>query len=418
YQTALIMALLPCAALGESLGHRRVYTAGVALFVAASAMCAAAPSLGWLIAARFLQGLGGAAVMSLGMALLRLIVPDRQLGSAIGWNALAVALGSAAGPSLGALVLSVGSWPWLFAVNLPIGGLVLLATRAFPAPGGAGHKLDLVSVALNAGTFGTLVFGAEQMAHAPLLALLLLTASVLAAVLLVRRELPRPAPMVPLDLLRAGSFRVSIIASVCCFAGQSAAMICIPFLLQHELGQEPLRTGWLIAAWPMTVALVGPFAGRMANQGSEAWLSALGGALLALGLGATALCPLHGRPWAVFPLLALCGAGFGLFQVPNNRNLFLSSPRARSGAAGGLQSTARLTGQLLGGVLATLLFSASSAVHAARIGLGTAAALTCTAGLVSLLRAPWRALRSGLARTPRTAALGVSREERSGTSRA
>ena len=104
YQSALVMALLPCAALGESLGHRRVFTAGVALFVGASVLCAFSPSLSWLVAARLLQGLGGAAVMALGIALLRVVVPDQRLGAAIGWNALAVALSSAAGPTIGAAI--------------------------------------------------------------------------------------------------------------------------------------------------------------------------------------------------------------------------------------------------------------------------------------------------------------------------
>ena len=121
YQTALLMALLPCAALGESLGYRRVFTVGVALFTGASVLCALSPSLPWLVAARFLQGLGGAAVMALGVALLRVVVPHRRLGTAIGWNALAVALSSAAGPTIGAAVLSAANWPWLFAVEPPLG---------------------------------------------------------------------------------------------------------------------------------------------------------------------------------------------------------------------------------------------------------------------------------------------------------
>ena len=132
YQTALVMGLLPCAALGESLGYRRVFTAGVALFTAASVLCALSPSLSWLVAARFVQGLGAAAIMALGIALLRLVVPQRQLGAAIAWNALAVALSSAAGPTIGAVILSSASWPWLFAVNLPLGAMVLLAARALP----------------------------------------------------------------------------------------------------------------------------------------------------------------------------------------------------------------------------------------------------------------------------------------------
>ena len=97
YQTALLMALLPCAALGESVGYRRVFTVGVALFTGASVLCALSPTLSWLVAARLLQGLGGSAVMALGVALLRVVVPDRRLGTAIGWSAVAIALSSAAG---------------------------------------------------------------------------------------------------------------------------------------------------------------------------------------------------------------------------------------------------------------------------------------------------------------------------------
>jgi MFS transporter, DHA2 family, multidrug resistance protein len=386
YQMALVMALLPCAALGEILGHRRVYTAGVALFVGASGLCALAPTLSYLVAGRFVQGLGGAAILSLGVALLRFVVPERQLGSVIGWNALAVALGSAAGPAVGALVLSVASWPWLFAVNLPLGALVLLATRALPHVPGKAGKLDLVSVALNGAAFGALVVGAERMPERPVLATFLLAAVPLAMIALVRREMPKRAPMIPLDLLRDGSFRISVIASVCCFVGQSAAMVSLPFYLQHGLGQDALRTGLLIAPWPLAVALVAPIAGRLASRVSGAWLCALGGASLALGLAGAALWPLHGRPLALIPFLVLCGAGFGLFQVPNNRNMLLSAPRARSGAAGGMQGTARLTGQTIGAVLMTLLFTTTSIDLAPRIGLGIAAVLTLVAGLVSMLR--------------------------------
>lgn len=333
YQLALVLALLPCATLGERIGFRRVYTAGLAVFVVASSLCALAPSLSFLVAARFVQGLGGAAVMSLGVALLRFVVAQHELGRAIGWNALAVALASAAGPTLGALVLSRAEWPWLFAVNLPLGALVLGATRALPVvPRG-----------------------------------------------------PR-TPMLPLDLLRRPALRVSVIASVCCFVGQSAAMVALPFYLQHALGQDALHAGLLITPWPLAVALVAPMAGRLSERMACGKQCALGATLLALGLALAASWPLHGRPAALAPSLALCGIGFGLFQVANNRGMLLSAPRARSGSAGGLQGTARLTGQTLGGLLMTVLFDTTSVASAPRIGLGIGAALTLTAGLVSMRR--------------------------------
>ena len=286
YQMALVMALLPCAALGESLGYRRVFTAGVALFTIASLLCSLSPSLPWLVAARFLQGLGGAAVMALGVALLRFVVPHGRFGAAIGWNALVIALSSAAGPTIGALILSCTSWHWLFAVNLPVGLVVLLATRALPRPTGTARRLDLVSVALNAGSFAGLVIGAELLLAKPVLAAVLLVVSVLGVRVLVEREMPKEAPLIPLDLLRVDSFCMSVIASTCCFAGQTAAMVALPFYLQHGLGQSAAMTGLYLTSWPLTVAIAAPIAGRLTHYVSTAWLCAAGGACLAMGLAA------------------------------------------------------------------------------------------------------------------------------------
>jgi DHA2 family multidrug resistance protein-like MFS transporter len=386
YQTALVMALLPCAALGESLGYRRIFATGVAFFTGASIACALSPSLPWLIAARFVQGLGGAAVMALGVALMRFAVPPGRLGAVIGWNALTVALSSAAGPTIGAAILSVANWPWLFAVNLPVGAIALLAARALPRLAGTARGLDLRSVALNALAFGSLVAGAELLPAAPGLAMALLVAAALGLAALIRREIPKEAPLIPLDLLRVPSFRVSVIASVCCFVGQTAGLVALPFYLQQGFGQSPMMTGLYMTPWPLTVAIAAPIVGRFADRASTAWLCAAGGACLAAGLAAASFWPLQGNPRPLLLFTALCGLGFAVFNVPNNRNIFLSVPRARSGAAGGMQGTARLAGQTSGAVIVTLLFTMTSADTAPRIGLGVGAALTLAAGLVSTLR--------------------------------
>ena len=386
YQAALVMALLPCAALGESCGYRKVFAVGVALFVGASVMCALLPSLSWLVAARFLQGLGGAAVMALGVALLRAVVPDGHLGSAIGWNALAVALASAAGPTIGAAILSVASWPWLFAVNLPLGALVLLATRALPHVTGTARRLDLLSVGLNFGAFASFVIGAELLPTQSILAATLIATAAIALATLVGREKPKKVPLIPLDLLRADSFRISVIGSVLCFAGVATGLVALPFYLQHELGQDIWMTGVYMTPWPLTVAVAAPLAGRLAKRVSTAWLCAAGGICLAVGLACAALWPFHGSLQPLVMLTILCGLGFGLFQVPNNQNMFLSAPRERSGAAGGMQGTARLSGQTAGAIIMTLLFTMTPFAAAPRIGLAVGAMLTLAAGLVSLTR--------------------------------
>lgn len=386
YQTALLVALLPAAALGERLGYRPVFTSGVWLFIAASVLSACAPSLSWLVAARALQGLGGAAILALGVPLLRFSVPPRRLGAAIGWNALTVALASSAGPGVGALILSQAEWPWIFAANVPLGVAVLMACRQLPRTPSGSQRLDFASMALSGGMFAGLFIGAQLLLTRPVLAAGLAAASIVCLGLLVRREVPKAAPLVPLDLLRQTSLRLSVIASVLCFAGQTAAMVALPFYLQQVLSQSPFATGFYMTVWPLGVAVTAIAAGRLADSVSTAWLCAAGGLILALGLVSAALWPLAEdvRPMLLFA--AACGMGFGLFQTPNNRNMFLAAPLERSAASGGLQGTARLTGQTAGSVLMTLLFTLVPLGAAPRLGLGIGGALALLAGLVSLLR--------------------------------
>ena len=387
YQLAVVMFLLPASALGERLGYRRVFIAGVSLFTAASGLCALAPSLGWLVAGRCLQGLGSAAVMPLGLALLRFTYPKRLLGQAIAYNALAVAGASAAGPAIGAAILSVAGWPWLFAVNLPVGLLVLIAARGLPNTPGTRRPLDVVSVALNAGMFAAFVLGGDQVLTRPLEGGALLVAAVACGALLVRRELPRAAPLIPLDLLRSPSFRMSIIASVCCFTGQMASYVALPFYMHHVLGLSVLATGLLMTPWPLAVMLAAPLSGRLADRLPTAWLCAAGAACLATGLALCAAWPLQADPRP--PLIvftALAGLGFGFFQTPNNRNMLLSAPKERSGAAGGAQGVARLTGQTLGSLLMGLLVTWLPASRASHAGLAMAAGFALVAGLVSVWR--------------------------------
>ena len=385
YQLALVVALLPFAALGESMGYRRVFVAGVLLFTLASALCAVAPNLPVLVAARVLQGLGGAATMSLLAALLRYTYPHRLLGRAIGWNAMAVALSSATGPTLGAAILHVAAWPWLFAVNIPIGCLVLAAAPALPETPGSGRRVDGISALLNALFFAPLILAVDRLTEAPLWAAGLLLVAAVSLVALVRREAPRAAPLIPLDLLRNRAIRLSVIASVCAFAAQMLAFVGLPFYLQHGLGRDALTTGLLMTPWPITVAVAAPFAGRLSERVSTATLCALGGGCLAVGLGLAAAWPLDGgiAPLIVFNMLS--GLGFGFFQTPNNRNMLLSAPKERSGAAGGMQATARLFGQTNGAVITALLFGFVGNT-APRLALAVGAAFALAAGLVSTFR--------------------------------
>jgi MFS transporter, DHA2 family, multidrug resistance protein len=386
YQLAIVMFLLPAGAAGESFGYRRMFMAGVVLFTLASAACAFSTSLPMLVAARFLQGVGSAGVMALGVGLLRFIYPKHLLGAAIGWNAIAIALSGAAGPSIGAAILSVAGWPWLFAINVPIGIIALVAARALPTPQPHGRRLDVTSICLNAGTFGGLFLGIDLVVVAPRLGVALLAVATVGFVMLIRRELPKATPIVPLDLLRERVFSLSVIASVCCFIGQMAGFVALPFYLQHELGRSAGTAGLVMTAWPLTVAVIAPLSGRLADRFSNDALCVVGGFSLAAGLMLAAVWPLHGSLIPLVPFLILSGFGFGLFQTPNNRNMLLAAPRERSGAAGGMQGMARLSGQTAGSVVMLLLFGLASEIGAPHLGLAVGAGFALCSSVVSVVR--------------------------------
>jgi MFS transporter, DHA2 family, multidrug resistance protein len=243
-------------------------------------------------------------------------------------------------------------------------------------------------VALNAGVFATFVLGAELLPAKPMRSVMVFAASVSLFIVLLRREAAKKVPLIPLDLLRHASFRTSVIASVLCFSGVAAGIVALPFQLQRGLGLSAWMTGLYMTLWPLTVAIAAPLAGRIVNKISTAWLCAAGGSLIAIGLAAVALLSsLKGHSLQLVLLTMLSGLGFGLFQVPNNRNMFLAAPRERSAAAGGMQGTARLTGQTIGALIMTLLFTTTGIDAAPRLGLVIAALSTLAAGFTSILRA-------------------------------
>ncbi len=204
YQTALVMGLLPSAHVADKLGYKRLFVVGLSLFSAASILCGFAPTLAVLVAGRVLQGLGGAAIMALGIALMRFALGPERLGRAIGWNALNVALCSAVGPIAGALILSIAPWPWLFFAKLPVIAVALTASIALPEVAPSRGRSDHFGIVLHASVAGLFLFavGLARSGWAALPAGL----AVALAVVLIRRERRREAPIWPIDLFRQRAF--------------------------------------------------------------------------------------------------------------------------------------------------------------------------------------------------------------------
>lgn len=387
YQLTVTVLLLPAASLGEIVGYRRVYVAGILVFALASVVCAVADSLATLITARVAQGIGGAGIMSIQSAVIRFIYPRLQLGHGIGINALVVAAAAASGPTVGAAILSVADWPWLFAINVPIGALALLiAIRTLPSSPLAPHRFDIVSAILNVLTFGLLIIGIDGLGHGQRsgVTLIELAGATGFGYLLVRRQLSLPSPLLPVDLLRIPIFALSIGTSTCAFIAQMLAFVSLPFYL-HDLGKSAVEIGLLMTPWPLAIVVIAPIAGRLSDHYPAGLLGGIGLATFMLGLILLAILPAQPSVLDIAWRMTFCGLGYGLFQSPNNRTIMSAAPKHRSGGASGMLGTARLLGLTLGAALASLTFSLLPG-HSTSAALLSGAGFALLAAILSSLR--------------------------------
>ncbi|ATM86098.1 TPA: MFS transporter [Yersinia enterocolitica] len=390
YQLAITISLLSMASLGDIIGYRRVYQAGLLVFSITSLFCALSDSLWTLTFARVLQGFGAAALMSVNTALIRIIYPRAQLGRGIGINSVIVAVSAAAGPTIASAVLAVASWQWLFAINVPIGLLAWgLGMKYLPANNtkSNGNRFDFNSSIMNALTFGLLIIAISGFAQGQ--SATVIAAEIIALLVIgfffVRRQLSQPFPLLPVDLLRIPIFALSIGTSICSFAAQMLAMVALPFFLQSVLGRDEVATGLLLTPWPLATMVVAPIAGRLVERYHAGLLGGIGLAVFASGLFLLALLPQNPTDLDIIWRMMLCGAGFGLFQSPNNHTIISAAPQHRSGGASGMLGTARLLGQTSGAALVALMFNlfSTNGTHASLILAGCFASI---AALVSLLR--------------------------------
>jgi MFS transporter, DHA2 family, multidrug resistance protein len=359
YQVAIMLSLLPLASVGDILGYKRVYLAGLTLFGLASLGCALAPSLVVLTSMRVVQGLGAAGVMSVNMALVRFIHPINRLGHGIGINAVVIAVSAAAGPTIASSILAFAPWPWLFAIKVPIAAAaVIIGIYALPETPRANHPFDLVSAILSAIAFGTLIAFLDSLNGPAPLALRAgeFALTLASGFVLVRRQVRMVLPLLPVDLLRIPMFTLSLATSTCSFLAQTLAFIALPFHLQR-IGYSAVDTGLLMTPWPLATAVFAPISGRLSDRYAAGLLGLLGLAAFAAGLGALAAMSAHTSMPDVAWRMALAGAGFGLYQSPNNRTIQASAPRARSGGASGMQAIARLLGQTVGAALTALILA-------------------------------------------------------------
>ena len=388
YQIALVATLLPLGALGEIVGHERIYLSGLLLFTLASLGCELAWSLPSLLVARTLQGLGASGLMSVNTALVRFVYPSRIIGRGFGHNALVVATAFTLGPTVASVILAFGPWPWLFAINIPFGLIALaIGIKTLPSTPRAVHAFDFPGAALAAACLGLFIVAIGGAAHEarPSLMLIALATALVLGFLLARRQADHPAPMLPIDLFRRPLFALSALTAVCSFSVQGLGFVALPFYFEDILQRSQVETGFFMTPWPLVVAIMAPIGGRLSDRYPAGLLGGLGLMLLGLGMALLAMLPTNPGVANIVWRMVICGLGFGLFQTPNMRAIMSSAPPHRSGSASGIVATARLVGQTTGAALAALCFSLGGR-EGATVALALGAGFAALGSVMSFLR--------------------------------
>lgn len=368
YVVTITGLLLTLGRVADGLGRRRVYAAGLAVFTVASALCAAAPGAGALIAARALQGLGAAMMTANSAALLIANFPPAERGRALGAFGAMVGVGLALGPPLGGMIVERLSWRWIFLVNLPLGVLAWVQLHArVPAdpPARPGVRPGLASAALWCATLvATMLALSRGPAHGwghPTVWPLLAAAAVMAVAFLGAERRARE-PLLPLDLLRGPLGATAALTLI----GQALSIALgfhLPLYFEEVLGYGTEVSGRWLAVLPLTALVMAPAAGRWADRHGARGLSLAGLGLAAAGFAVLARLGVSPSAARLLVGMALVGSGLGLFTVPNSSALLSAAPPGRLGLASGLQATMRNLGMASGAAVMAALVASRYAAH-------------------------------------------------------
>jgi EmrB/QacA subfamily drug resistance transporter len=401
YNLSFAVLLMTAAALGDRYGRRTLYAAGLALFTLASAACALAPSVDWLIAARALQGAGSALLMSIGLALLSSAFPPERRGAAIGIFSGITGLSVASGPLVGGAVVQGLSWEWIFWVNVPIGLVAVpLVLSRIGESFGSDRALDIPGLALvSSAAFGVvwaLVRGNDA-GWGSLEVVCSLALGIVLAGAFVAWELRAREPMLPMRLFRSRGFSAGNAAIFFTFASLFVGVFFFAQLLQTNLGYSPLGAGVRLLPWTATFLTVAPIAGALADRIGERPLMVAGLLLEAAGLAWIAL--IAGPDLSYRSLLVpfiVAGVGVSM-AIPAAQTSVVGSVSADEiGKAAGVNSTLRELGGVFGIAVAVAVFAGSgsyASVQAFSDGFGPAVAVSAglaLAGALSALALPGR----------------------------
>lgn len=372
YLVVIAGVLLTIGRLADMVGRKILWVAGLIVFTLGSAICGASPTLLVLVISRAFQGLGGALIMSVSPAMLTSAFPPEERGRALGMNSVFVALGTSVGPTLGGVITANFSWRWIFYVNVPLGIIGVIASllvlkerqnraRGHFDPAGA----FLLAVGLVALTLG-LSFG-QEWGWSSLGLILAMVITVIAIALLVVVELRVSDPIIDFSLLRNRVFVSANVSLIMSFLALFAVSFMLPFYLEELRGFSVIEAGLLLSPLPLTIAVIAPFSGALADKIGTRWLAACGLAIGCIGLVLISQLNAQSSVGDIIWRLVVTGVGQALFQSPNNSALMGSAPRSRQGVAAGFLATGRVMGQSISVALAGAIFTSMGGAVAGAI---------------------------------------------------
>ncbi len=390
--TALVLG---AARLGDMLGKKRLYLIGLIIFTISSLLCGLAPSVGWLIGFRALQGLGAVFISALGAAIVTEVFPSSERGRALGIIGAVVSLGIALGPTVGGLLIGISNWRMIFLVNVPLGIFAsFIVARVVPpsARSGANQRFDwlgtlVIIVALTC--FGLGMTEGQNQGFGSGIALTLLAVAAIALVCFLVIEARIEHPSLNLSIFRNLQFSLSLLMGVLVFIVITGIIFILPFFLELVLKYSTQQVGLLLAVSPVLGGIVAPFSGALSDRFGSRIISLFGLVLMIVGCLLLSTVDAQLTELGYMLRVAPFGIGLGMFQSPNNSAIMGGVPRERLGLASGLLSLSRTLGQTAGVPLLGAIFAAltlTSANLAANTNVTTAPAEALVYGVQGTLR--------------------------------
>ena len=418
YNLSFAVLLMTAAAVGDRIGRRRMFAAGLGLFVAASAACALAPDVGWLIAARAVQGVGAAMITPVALALLSANFPAELRGKAMGMFAGITGLAVLGGPVVGGAIAQGAAWQWIFWLNVPIGLAAMpLVLRRIPESYGRRARLDLGGLALVTGAALGIVWGlvrGNQAGWGSVEVVGTLAAGAVLAAGFVAWELRAREPMLPMGFFRSRAFSAGNASVFLLLASLFGAAFFLAQFLQTSLGDGPLDTGLRLMPWTATLFIVAPIAGSLVNRVGERPLIVGGLLLQAIGMASIAVMASPTMAYAdMVPALVVAGTGVSM-AIPATQSVVMGAlAPTEAGKASGTYNMVRQLGGVFGIAILVAVFSGAGSYASPQAftdGFGPALGVTAALALVGALTAlglPGR--RSALAPAPPAAVAEAAR---------